>query len=140
MSTFPRTEWRRLALERLAEARALLRVGKPSGAFYIGGYVVECGLKAVIARQFRAGRWPDKDLVQKIHTHNAQLLVEAAGLKSALDLSRAADPAFATHWQTVLLWKVEARYTTCSHAEARDFLRAISAPRNGVLTWIRRHW
>jgi HEPN domain-containing protein len=140
MPTFPRTEWRRLASERLAEARVLLRVGRSSGAFYIGGYVVECGLKAVIARQFRAGRWPDKKLVEKIHTHDPQTLVDAAGLKPEFGMMCADEPDFEDNWKTVLLWRAETRYATKSHAEARDLLRAISAPRNGVLTWIRRHW
>ena len=76
----------------------------------------------------------------KIHTHDPQALAEAAGLRPALDQLRDSDPDFATNWKTVLSWKVDARYGTFSKAEARDLLRAISAPRSGVLAWIRRHW
>lgn len=127
-------------MERLAEARTLAGAGRWSGAYYLGGFVVECGLKAVIARQFRAARWPDRQLVLKIHTHDPQALAEAAGLKPGLDSLRASDADFATNWKTVQSWKVDARYGTFSEAEARDLLRAISAPRSGVLAWIRRHW
>lgn len=41
-----RTELQRLAIERLADARALLTTKRWSGAFYLAGYAVECGLKA----------------------------------------------------------------------------------------------
>lgn len=39
------TELRKIAEERLKDAEALLAAGRYDGAIYLGGYVVELGLK-----------------------------------------------------------------------------------------------
>ncbi len=41
-------ELRQLAEDRLRDAAALLAAGQFSGAYYLAGYAVECGLKACI--------------------------------------------------------------------------------------------
>ena len=46
-----RTNLQRLAEERARDAELLLEGGQWSGAFYLAGYAVECGLKScVLAR------------------------------------------------------------------------------------------
>ena len=65
-----RATFQQLAEERLAEARALLKAGHPSGAYYLAGYAVECALKAKIAMQFRANEIPDRSLVNKAYDHD----------------------------------------------------------------------
>lgn len=44
------------AVQRLADARALLKVDRPTGAVYLGGYSVECVLKALILTHTSRGR------------------------------------------------------------------------------------
>jgi hypothetical protein len=39
-----RLEFQALAVERLADADALLKAGRYACAYYISGYVIECGL------------------------------------------------------------------------------------------------
>jgi HEPN domain-containing protein len=70
-----RKRLRELALTRLREARVLLEAGEPSGAYYLAGYAVECGLKACIAKQVRRHEFPDKATVNKSHTHSLPQLV-----------------------------------------------------------------
>jgi len=43
-----------VARAREREAKALLAASEWSGAYYLSGYAVECGLKAVLASQFKA--------------------------------------------------------------------------------------
>ena len=51
-----------LSAVRLNEAKALLKADFPSGAWYLAGYAVECGLKACIAKQVQRYDFPDRDL------------------------------------------------------------------------------
>jgi HEPN domain-containing protein len=53
-----RGELRQLAETRLAEAQILLRAGMWSGAYYLVGYAVECGLKACIAKGTKQDDFP----------------------------------------------------------------------------------
>ena len=56
-----RDELMRLANERLKDTGALLEANRFEAAFYLVGYVVECALKACIARQTREHDFPDKE-------------------------------------------------------------------------------
>ena len=56
-----RTDFQKLAEERIAEAKILLDAGKWSGAYYLAGYAVECALKACIAKMTKSEDFPDKD-------------------------------------------------------------------------------
>ena len=60
-----RDDLRQLARIRLKDARALLNIRNYDGAYYLSGYVVECGLKACIAKKTRRYDFPDKDVVNK---------------------------------------------------------------------------
>ena len=81
-----RLELPKLSRARLREAKALAAAGEWSGAYYLSGYAVECGLKAAIARAFNASTFPDKNHVFNIHTHKLQDLVKLAGLQPQQDL------------------------------------------------------
>lgn len=48
-----------LAQKRLQEARVLIRAKHWAGALYLGGYVFECALKALLAKK-NGGTLPDK--------------------------------------------------------------------------------
>ena len=50
---------RNLAACRAEEAQALLQLGHHAGAYYLAGYALECGLKALIANGFEAGKIPE---------------------------------------------------------------------------------
>jgi len=136
-----RADFQNLALIRLAEAKALLVSGNPNGAYYLAGYVVECALKACIARQTRAEDFPPRpELVREMYTHEPIKLLRQAGLDAALNAQRSSDPAFRDNWAQVVAWTVEKRYLTFTHPEAQSLLDAIENPTEGVLPWLQQYW
>lgn len=134
------TDLRRITNLRLEEARLLLRASRPSGAYYLAGYSLECALKACIASNFRKFQMPPKKVVIDAHTHKLEDLVTVAGIKGALDAEIATNSDFATNWGTAKDWQVESRYIEWSMQEARDLISAIATTKSGVLRWIKQFW
>lgn len=135
-----RTHFRALARARLRDAGVLLDAGQWSGAYYLAGYAVECGLKAAAAKQFTSNTIPDKNLVNKIWTHDLELLVRLAGLGVAHAAASATDPDFDLNWQIVKDWNESARYSEWREPEARELVDAIRHRRHGVMRWVRSVW
>jgi len=129
-----------LTQARLAEARVLLDAGLYSGAYYLAGYAVELGLKALISDKFRAGIIPDPKFVQNIFVHDIEKLADTAGLKRAVADSVKTEPDFAANWAAVSEWSEQSRYTVNGEASARALVAAIDAADKGVLAWIARHY
>ncbi|MBP2708215.1 HEPN domain-containing protein [Microbispora sp. RL4-1S] len=125
---------------RMREARVLLEAKEWSGAYYLAGYAVECGLKACITRNFGRYRMPDKDLVKDSHVHDLEKLVRLAELNGQRQALEASDPAFAVNWATVKDWNESSRYNEWTEAEAKDLYKAINQRTHGVLQWVRKHW
>ncbi len=75
-----RQDFQELATIRLKEARVLLEARCWEGAYYLGGYVVECALKACIAKQTEQYDFPDKKRVNDSHTHDLQELIRVGQL------------------------------------------------------------
>ena len=129
-----------LSAVRLNEAKALLKAGFPSGAWYLAGYAVECGLKACIAKQVQRYDFPDRDLVRDLHIHDIAKLVGKAGLRDALNARIELDQAFNDNWTLVKSWVPESRYQVWRAEEARALLEAVGNRNYGAITWIKRHW
>jgi hypothetical protein len=73
-----RATFQRLAQLRIDEAKILFGQRQPSGTYYLAGYAIECALKAIIAKQFRADEIPDKSLVNRVYTHDLPELLRLA--------------------------------------------------------------
>jgi hypothetical protein len=132
---------RQLADAREADAVALIEKGRWWGAFYLAGYAVECALKVCIAQQTVADEFPDKKRAQDSFTHDLAELLKLAGLADALKAETATNEPFAANWRLVLGWKETARYsTTKTEIDAKELVRAVTDPTNGVLLWIRARW
>lgn len=131
-----RVDLQKLAEMRIDEALALLNAKKYSGAYYLAGYAVECGLKACIAKRTRRHGYPDKDLANKCYTHDVEKLVDVAGLKAALQ----GNSQLLLCWAVVKDWSEQARYEKKSRAEAKALYDAIMDPANGIMQWIKSHW
>jgi HEPN domain-containing protein len=129
-----------IARVRLGDAQVLLRNGNYEGAFYLCGYVIECGLKACIAKQTRKYDFPDRRTVADSYTHDLARLVRIAGLEPELDQEMQRDAIFSRYWSVVRDWSEESRYQRPTEPEARDLYQAISDRHHGILRWIRRHW
>lgn len=135
-----RDEWRDIARTRQDEARTLLAAGKWSGAYYLAGYAVECGLKSIIAKQFSGNTTPDKKLVMELHTHKLDALVRLAGLDLQLRNDLAASQPFEVNWLVVKDWSEVGRYSQWTQQEAQDMVTAVSHRRDGVMKWVRANW
>lgn len=134
-----RLEFQRLAESHVRHANALLQKRHPSGAYYLAGYAVECALKACIAKKTRAHSFPPKH-ARDMYTHELRRLVALAGLEQRLRQDAPAGSLLDQNWSTVNRWSEEARYERRTSREARDLLRAITDPQDGVLTWLQQSW
>ncbi|MBN1508449.1 MAG: HEPN domain-containing protein [Sedimentisphaerales bacterium] len=139
-----RDDFRNLAHERLEDARVLLERGRYAGAYYLAGYVVECGLKACIAKRTRQFDFPpDRAAISEIYVHNLAVLVKSAqlgGTGGALDVDSKRDRELAMNWSVVQTWNEDSRYKMPTELDAHDLFEAVSNSEHGVLQWISRHW
>jgi hypothetical protein len=124
---------------RLKEVEVLLDKRQFSGAYYLSGYVIECALKACIARKTRKFDFPDKKTVLDSYTHDLQKLVTAAQLNNDFKVQRN-NPDFYSRWLRVKEWTEEARYQKHSKQKALEMYEAIKDPNYGVLQWLQQHW
>ena len=129
-----------IAQSKSADAVLLLEHGRFANAYYLAGYAVEIGLKACIALQFRAEHFPDRRVVNAIHTHQLNELVLHAGLEKILDDRRRQDRDFSDNWALACNWSPDSRYIAVDALTARVMVHAVSDPQTGVLTWIREYW
>jgi HEPN domain-containing protein len=138
-----RADWQRIAEERAKDAQGLITVSQWSGAFYLAGYAVECGLKSCVLRRLSAAPeliFVDRRFSEKCWTHNLEELIALADLESARVGAVAANPALDANWQTVRVWSEKDRYRLKTETEARKLVLAVTDIANGVLTWIKGHW
>ena len=135
-----RRQFQRLAEERRGDASTLLDAGGWSGAYYLAGYAVECGLKACIAKRTKRFDYPDKDFANKCYTHQLERLVVLAGLADLLEESGRSNSSLDSNWIVVKDWDEGSRYRKESKAKAVALLQAVISPSDGVLAWIRNHW
>lgn len=137
-----RTELKFLAKERILEAEILLKRKKWSGAYYLAGYAVECGLKAcVLVHIHKTGIiFEDKKFATNCWTHNLEELVKLSGLDREQGLAVSSNPALRNNWLIVYDWNEIARCKRWTESQARDLLEAVSNPTNGVFAWIKAYW
>lgn len=138
-----RADWQQIAEERVKDAHALIIASQWSGAYYLAGYAVECGLKSCVLRRLAAAPeliFLEKRYSEKCWTHNLEDLIELADLKSARASAVAANAALDTNWQTVKDWSEQDRYRMKTEVQARELVVAVTDNANGVLPWIKGRW
>lgn len=131
--------FQQLAEFRLAEAKLLLAQGLPSGAYYLAGYAIECALKAIVAKDFRANEIPDLKYVRDIYTHDLSALLRLANLEEELDAEKKNNPELYDCWTTVKTWSETARYKVWTEADASAILDGVGGDK-GLLQWVRNRW
>jgi HEPN domain-containing protein len=134
-----RADFKKIAKIRLNDAKTLFLKGNYDGAYYLAGYVVECALKACIAKKTKKYDFPDKRTVEDSYVHDIERLVGVAGLDLQLKV-QLKNPTFAINWTLVKDWKETSRYETQTSLKARDLLSAITDGKNGVFKWIKQYW
>lgn len=135
-----RNELQGLAEAKIISASVLLDNERFADSYYLAGYAVELGLKAVIAKQISAQAIPDKNFINKIYTHNISELVKLGGLVKCLQDEQKSKPKFGAYWGIVGEWSESARYSMTDPTSAKLMVQAVSEPDEGVLRWIRQHW
>jgi HEPN domain-containing protein len=125
---------------RLAEAKSLLKGRHYDGAYYLAGYVVECALKACIAKKTKRYDFPNKRIAIDSYTHDLNQLIRVAGLQATLEAEMRRDEDFAVNWAIVKDWNEESRYERHDAAAAKGLYSAVADTRHGVLRWLKRHW
>ena len=129
-----------LAEMRLKDAVVLLDNKRWSAAYYLAGYSVECGIKAVIALSFRAQVIPDRRFVTKIYSHDLEDLADLAGLKAELnDRLKMSDP-YKENWAVVSGWSEQTRYETTDTFMSVKMVEAVADQQAGVLPWLKTYW
>jgi hypothetical protein len=138
-----RADWQQIAEERAKDAQALIAASQWSGAFYLAGYAVECGLKSCVLRRLSAMPeliFLEKRFSEKCWTDNLEDLVELADLVSARAGAVAVNATLGTNWQTVGEWSEQDRYRMKTETQARELVIAVTDNASGVLSWIKGHW
>jgi hypothetical protein len=137
-----RADLQQLAEDRLLDAQALLAANRWSGAYYLAGYAVECGLKScVLAHVVRSGViFQDRRYAEKCWTHDIEELVRLAGLEAARCVEVAANPSLGKNWLIAGGWSETSRYQQKTQTQAQELFDAVNDHANGVLQWIRKHW
>ena len=136
-----RSDFQELAEVHLLNAKALLDAQLYSGAYYMCGYVVECGLKACICKKTsQFDFYPKPRDYSKAWSHDIESLVAVAGLESEFKAARRADPVLDVNWKSAETWSPDSRYDSRSQQEARALFAAISDPDHGVFTCIKQVW
>jgi hypothetical protein len=125
---------------RVREAELLLAGSEWSGAYYLVGYAVECGLKACLTSGLQSYHMPDKDVLNKGFTHDLALLVKMANLDGARSKEANGDPQFALNWNVVSNWNESSRYNTWTETQARELYKAVTNVDHGVLPWLIKNW
>jgi hypothetical protein len=82
-----RAELRKLAEDRVLDAEAPLKESRWSGAYYLAGYAVECGLKACVKS------WSEVARYQQWTERQARKLYEAV-----TETANGALPSVKVHW------------------------------------------
>jgi HEPN domain-containing protein len=132
----------KLAKDRLADAKALLAAKRWSGAYYLAGYAVECGLKAcVLAHVERTGViFEDRKYAEKCWTHLLKDLLGLSGVKPEFDADATPGTELLKNWEVVKDWTEASRYRRTPRAKAKQLYAAITNKQHGVLSWIKGHW
>ena len=137
-----RAQLRQLAEDRILDATCLLAGGRWTGAYYLAGYAVECGLKACIMAHVEAAGaiFQDKKFSEKCWTHDLEELLKLANLKSTLDAEAASNAALFANWTVARAWRETNRYEQKTQSEAQALYDAITNNLDGILPWLRIRW
>jgi hypothetical protein len=101
-------ELRTIAKARVEDATLLVTNGRADGALYLGGYAVECALKARICATLNWAGFPENrrefENFSSFKTHKLDVLLALSGQEQRIK----SDYLWA--WSAVATWEPEARY------------------------------
>lgn len=148
------SEIRKLAQQRLNEAKILFDNNMCDGAFYLAGYSVELTLKAKICELIGIPNLYDendqdnnsihgvREIRKFLKTHDLFMLLIFSGLKNKFDEAKAKDIDLAKANSLLFNgWDEKARYKPCGHMKEEDVEKLISLLLNkdGIISWIEKN-
>lgn len=138
-----RRNLQQLAEDRIEDARALLAAGRWSGAYYVAGYSLECGLKACVLRYVENTGiiFQDRDYAKRCWTHDLQTLFDAADLGQRLESAVQTNTLLGLNWKIAKEWSQLTRYDLSkTELDGIRLIKAIGDSTDGVLSWLRNYW
>ncbi|MFC0185846.1 HEPN domain-containing protein [Pseudarcicella hirudinis] len=148
------TEIKKIAKQRLQEAKILYMNGMCDGAFYLAGYSVELALKAKICERLGIPNLFDEtdsnansikgigEIRKTLKTHNLFILLIFSGLKVKFDNDKATNKDLAKANSLLFnAWDENARYKPCGHMLDQDVkkLMILLLDASGIITWIEQN-
>ena len=113
---------RRVARERLRDAKALLKSKRYDGGVYLCGYALEIALKARICKTLKWTSFPtDKGKYRSFFVHDLDLLLNLSGRETTVK-----SKCF-SEWNIACTWDPEVRYTAVGNADESDLSLMIEA-------------
>ncbi|MBC3784997.1 hypothetical protein [Spirosoma utsteinense] len=107
-----KSDLKRIASARLADADALFSASRFDGAAYLCGYVVEIVLKLRVCKTLQWEGFPESrkefDGLASFKTHNLDALLHLSGVENKIKQFYFSD------WSTVKAWDPESRYSRVS--------------------------
>jgi hypothetical protein len=114
-----------IAKARLEDAQALLAAKRFDGAIYLCGYAVEVGLKVRVCRVLNWPEFPSTSgefsAYRSFQTHELDVLLRLSGQEARIKRD------YFDQWNTVAVWKAEARYNVVGTARDADAAEMIQA-------------
>jgi len=136
-----RSDFQNLTRERLKDAQALLQKHRYSGAYYLCGYVIECALKACIAKQTQQFDFPpERKVIDAVYTHDLTKLIKSAGLEDSHRKDLENDEELKVYWSVLEQWSEASRYGEYDQKRAQDIYQAVADEEHGVLQWVKQRW
>lgn len=148
------SEIKKLAYERLDEAKILCEAGKYDGAFYLAGYSIELMLKAKICKHFGIDNLFDGknckikaigEIKTAVQTHDIVALLIFSGLQTELEIaktnSKVIDRTIARlfHASGHCIWSEKIRYQLNSQKpdNVKELILLLNHD-DGLLKWIEK--
>ena len=128
---------KRLANKRYAEAKLLNKKRLFSGAYYLGGYVIELALKACYCKNVKKGEFPpERGVYDKLYNHDLNKLLDVSGIKSDFNDEVENSNDLQSAWDVIKDWSEKTRYTILNKEEAESLINSIEK----VFNWIMTKW
>ena len=134
--------FKKLAVQKTKGAKILFKNGCYNDSYYLAGYAIECALKACYCKSINAQTFPPaKNIYDKLYQHGLNKLLDVSGVKSQFDQEVSNNIKLQTNWNVTKDWTYESRYAnSIKKTEAEALIKAITANRVGILTWIKKVW
>lgn len=128
---------RKLASKRFTEAKLLNKKRLYSGAYYLGGYVIELALKACYCRNVKKGSFPpERGIYNKLYSHDLNNLLDVSGIKSNFNTEALTNNSLQTAWNIAKEWSEDTRYTIFKKDDSESLLNSVDI----VFRWIQTKW